>query len=112
MNGVNKSATTYGCNPLGQLLLKVVAVQEPALLEEAAIDPLDDVLDGAFLTRAVRPADLGGEADLHGGAGEDGIPFGDAAVLLPRQRDGLGPVKDAAQRHVRGWSRGDYLVGV
>jgi hypothetical protein len=60
--------------PLGQLGLKVSPVVEAPALEEAALDPSDEILDGALLIARPRPAQLGGEAVVQRHLAEDGIP--------------------------------------
>ena len=94
--------------PLGELRQEIVQVGETALLEERALDPADEVFHRTLLVRPVRPADLGGEAELQGGVGEGRVPLGDLASLLPVQRHGLGPVEDRTQRHA---AEADEVVG-
>src|SRR5690606_32250157 len=48
--------------PLRKLRREVFIVDEAALLEEGALHPADEVLDGALLLTAARPADLDADA--------------------------------------------------
>ena len=85
--------------PLSQLRLKIVAVMEPALLEERTLDPAHQVLDRPLLVGAPRPAHLGREPQLQRGVREDRIPLSHLAVLGPLQGHRLGSVEHRAQRH-------------
>jgi hypothetical protein len=80
--------------PFGELTIQVFIVDEASLFEERALDPPDEILDGALLLGTARPAQLDGETEIERDASEDGIPLDDRAVLVPRRRDGLRPVKD------------------
>nr|HEX4319153.1 hypothetical protein [Kofleriaceae bacterium] len=84
--------------PRTELLIQIFIVDEASLLEEAALDPADEVLDRALLLGAPRPAQLDGEPEVEDHVAEDRIPLDDRAVLVPRQRDRLGPVEDREQR--------------
>ena len=50
--------------PLGELTMEVFLVDEAPLFEEGALDPADQILDGALLLRATRPAQLDAEAEV------------------------------------------------
>ncbi|MGQ0648439.1 MAG: hypothetical protein ACT4P7_12810 [Gemmatimonadaceae bacterium] len=85
--------------PGAQLGLEILLVQEAALLEEAALDPADQVLDGALLLRRMRPAHLDAEAQVEHHPGEGRIPLRDLAILSPVEGDCLGAIKHGEQRN-------------
>ena len=85
--------------PLGELTAQVLLVEEAALLEEGALDPADQILDGALLPRAIRPAHLDAEPQVEDDPGEGRIPLGDHAVAPPGERHGLRSIEHRQQRH-------------
>ena len=119
----SSSMRAAGMTPVGRLGRSVFISREPlaraaragrpsswkrrCLKNEPFTQPTSD-FDGSLLPRLVGPADLGREADLEGGVGEDGIPLGDLAILLPLERHGLGPIEHGTQRHP---AEGDEVIG-
>ena len=91
--------------PGEELALDVLAVGEPADLEERPLHPPDQVLDRALLLRTVRPAELGGEALVERRLPERRVPLN----LLSRapDHDGLGVVEHRHERHTA-----EHLEGV
>ena len=56
--------------PRAQLLLEIRAIQKAPLLEERALHPPDQILDAAFLLRAIRPAHFHPEPEIQRHAGK------------------------------------------
>ncbi len=89
--GGTRGAALVGLlQPLRQLLVQVLLVQETPLFEERAFDPSDQVLDRPFLFRARRPAQLHPDPQFQHDRREGRVPLGDLAVSPPYQRDRLG----------------------
>ena len=84
--------------PVGELPGEVLVVEKAALLEEGPFHPADQVLDGALLLGAVRPAQLDAEPQVERDAGEGRVPLGDSALSVPLEGDRLGPVEDGQER--------------
>ena len=81
-----------------QLGVEILVVEEAALLEEGALDPTDEILDGALLIGAVRPAGLYAETELEHHRPEGGIPFRHCSILAPLEGDGPGPIEHGNER--------------
>ena len=106
--------------PLAQLPLEIGAIEKAPLLEEGAFHPADEILDAAFLLRAIRPAHFDAEPEIERHAGKRRIPLRDHAIAAPLQRDRLRPIEDRHQRNAakgrdvidqRAHQRLDPLVG-
>jgi len=67
------------------------------LLEETACDPANEILNRSLLLGRMRPADLNAQPKIEHYPGEHRIPLRDFAVLLPRERHRLRPIKDGEQ---------------
>ena len=85
--------------PFRQLRQQIGVIEEPALLEERAFDPADQIFDGSFLPRAGGPADFNPEPEIERHARKQRIPFGDLSVRGPRQRDGFRPIEHRQERN-------------
>ena len=93
--------------PLAQLPLQILAIEKPPLLEERALDPADQILDAAFLLRAIRPTHLHADPQVERDAGKRRIPFRDDAVAPPLQRHRLRAIKDGHQGNA---AEGDEMI--
>src|SRR5207249_3976152 len=82
--------------PLRELRLEIAPIVKASTLEEAALDPADEVLASALLIVRARPAELRREAIVERDLAEDGIP--DDQITFAPLDDGLGIVPDRDER--------------
>jgi hypothetical protein len=83
--------------PGAQLGAQVGVVLELAVLEERALHPADQPLDGALLVAAARGAHLDANAQVDDGLGEGGVELLDLAALAALLDDGPRAVEDGHQ---------------
>ena len=82
--------------PRRELALEIGAIVKPAAREEAALHPAHELLDGAFLLRGPRPAQVRREAIVERHLSEDRVP--DDQVALPCLHHGLRVIPDGDER--------------
>jgi hypothetical protein len=106
--------------PLAQLLLQIRPIQKASLLEERAFHPPDQILDAAFLLRAIWPTHFDAKAEIERHTGKGRIPLSDHAIPAPLQRHGLRSIEHRDQGNAaeggnvidkRTHQRFDLLVG-
>src|SRR5690606_36044278 len=88
-----RSLEVHLAHPRRELLLEARLVDELAPLEEGVLDPLDQVLDRAFLVAAPRRAHLRADAELEHHLRERGVELLDLATATALRHDGARPVE-------------------
>ena len=88
--------------------MQVELVLELAVLEERALHPAHEPLDGALLVAAARRAHLHADAEVDDGLGEGGVELLDVATLAALLYDRLRAIEDGEQRQA---AEGDEVAG-
>jgi hypothetical protein len=94
--------------PRCELRSKVDLILELAVLEERALHPADQALDGPLLVTAARRAHLDADAEIHDRLGEGGVELLDLTPLAALLDDRPGAVE---HRHERQATEGHEVAG-